>query len=298
MYTELYNESLLLNAKGAINKGVICHFNSLIQSILSCTSVVNFLIKNEHKENVKVITKLIDILKMQVCDKYINTYPLLSVLSSDNYGKRQEDASEGFLLLTDNKLNKYFRHTYKINTYCSNCRRVVCSNTNIEQFITIPPLEKKRNGNIEYLYNEHSQELIGKDTSLSPLNRYITQTKVLTDRKCPSCKNKSCVDIYQLETLSEVLVLLFKKYSKKNIIEFPPVMTFKTKTGNIYYKLVSQIEHKGWRNSGHYYTTCLRKEGYMNIDDLNIRPSVPRATPNTYMVFYHIFNPKKITAEA
>lgn len=293
-YIELHNESLLLDAKGAINKGVICHFNSLIQSIFSCTSVINFLIKNESGQS-EIISKLIDILKVQVSDKYINTYPLLSVLSSDGFGEKQEDASEGFMLLIDNELNNFFKHTYRINTYCPECKKVVKSNTNTEVFISIPPLEKKIIEGIEYLYNDYSQELLGDDNKLDSLNRYIKQTKVLTDKVCSKCKNKSCVDIYQLETLSEVLVLLLKKYSKKNIINFPPTMTFKTKTNNIHYKLVSQIEHRGRQRSGHYYAKCLRKEGYMLLDDLNIKQTPNRPTPQTYMVFYHAFDPKKQT---
>lgn len=293
-YIELHNESLLLDAKGAINKGVICHFNSLIQSIFSCTSIISFLIKNEHNDHNEIISKLIDILKMQINETHINTYSLLEALSSDSFGERQEDASEGFLLLIDNELNKFFKHTYRINTYCSECKRVVNSNTNTELFISIPALEKKNIRGIEYLYNEYSQELLGEDHSLGALNRYIKQTKVITDKPCNNCNNKKCVDIYQLETLSEVLVLLFKKYSKKNIIEFPPVMTFKTKNGVMRYKLVSQIEHKGRQRSGHYYTKCLRKEGYMLIDDLNTKQSSPKPTPQTYMVFYHAFSKNNI----
>lgn len=320
---ELLNSNFMVNAKGAINRGVVCHFNSLIQSLLSCTSITNYLLSYENKyinsggkceEKKEAFMKFIEVLKMQIDTdtKFLDTRSLLSTLTkcSQSFGSGQEDINEGFLLLLDamdDELSGYFRHVYKVSTYCSTCENIVCAKNHKHQLcISIPPLQMIEkalpNGRtVKYLSNGHTSEMIGNVNNIEgkdPLNRYIKQTKVSTDRKCPKCSNQTCVDIYQLDQLSDILVLLFKKYTMKNCMNFPPIMTFKARKNGRdeirYYKMVAQMEHTGGRMGGHYYATCLRKEGYVTINDTHISPNPdPEPTPYTYMVFYHIFDPSE-----
>lgn len=319
---ELLDYNLLVSPKGAINNGIDCHFNSLIQSLLSCTSITNYFLKFEDRllstggkceEKKETFMRFIDMLKMQLNPdvKFLDARALLSTItknSSNSFGHRQEDVNEGFMLLMDalgdDVLSNYFRHVYKVSTYCFTCKNIVCVKVHNHQlFIDIPLLKlvekKDQNGRtIEYLTNGYTAEMIGNFNidDMDPLNRYIKQMKSATDRKCPRCTFKTCVDIYQLDHLSDILVLLFKKYDRKNQMNFPPIMTFKaSKNGQPetrYYKLVAQMEHRGGRDGGHYYATCLRKNGYVTLNDVRITPNPnPVPTKFTYMVFYHIFDP-------
>ena len=332
---EYLNYDYIPAPKGAVNSGVVCHFNSLIQSLISCTSLTNYMKECEKKlqeerekvsqglvvnkealemidsEHSKTFHKYIEVLRMQLNpeEKYLDTSQLLATLGTPNnrFGSGMEDIGEGFTLLMDaldNKVvNDNFRCVYKRSLYCSNCTRVV--EEVLEEpslYIGIPPLvlvpKTFQNGvTKQILRNRDTMEFITRINNLNrhPLNRYIKQIKARTDRKCPSCGEASCVNAFQLNNSPNVLVILIKKYGRKQLLDFPQTMDFTAEADGKeilrHYKLVAQAEHLGNRRGGHYYADCLRKGGYYRMNDTRYSPIDPMPTPNSYMLFYHIYDP-------
>ncbi len=59
-----FNEQYILTPFGLHNNNIICYFNSLLQSLFSCTSLTEYLLNNESKFNNNNFLKLyINILK-------------------------------------------------------------------------------------------------------------------------------------------------------------------------------------------------------------------------------------------
>ena len=51
-----YNEELCINPVGFVNNGVICYFNSMLQSLLSCTSFIEkVLCENDNNPVIKCL---------------------------------------------------------------------------------------------------------------------------------------------------------------------------------------------------------------------------------------------------
>lgn len=53
------------------------------------------------------------------------------------------------------------------------------------------------------------------------------------------------------------------------------------------YKLVSEVVYNGNGNSGHYYTNCLRKKKWYNLNDANFTPLSSPYLSNAYCIIYH-----------
>jgi ubiquitin C-terminal hydrolase len=149
--------------------------------------------------------------------------------------------------------------------------------------------------------------LLGDDlTTRIGVQNYITRHALYPeDYKCEKCGLKNADDnpitqIYRLARLSSVIVLSFHgfashKKDKRSVPKyFPPQMSFNGTGGKLLYKVVAQIEHSGTVRGGHYIAKCLRKSPSNNIqlyccnDSLITAATELKATPNTYMVFYHL----------
>ena len=101
------------------------------------------------------------------------------------------------------------------------------------------------------------------------MKNYIKRhVNIPEDYKCDSCQNenknikgrvqRNVLQVYSLARLSEVIILVFNKYDHKRMKYFPQALDFKGVNGTLHYEVVSQIEHSGGRNGGHYWTKCRR----------------------------------------
>lgn len=289
-----FNENKVLNTCGLYNTGVICYFNSLIQSILSCTSVNEYFLDNEKRfvetnnriaiEYIKIIKTLksqsnITLNPQNLFNEFIKEYRRKN--PGKTFGNGQEDSGEGLHLIldciNDKGLYKYFTHRYINKIVCINCSRVISKNLDEGCIVEIPPAFK------------------GLKTEENPdkLNNYIRHYSTSLNYKCSKCSNNKCFSVYQLSYSPEILVIMFNKYYNKTIVEFPTELVFPSiNNTQIKYKLISKIEHSGSMSGGHYWAHCYRKgdekNRFYNLNDTSVSQGDTQSNYSTYILFYHI----------
>jgi ubiquitin C-terminal hydrolase len=299
-----YTNKYTVNVTGLQNTGVICYFNSLLQSLLSCTSLNQYIINAPHTitsksgqpiERNKVWKLYYEMIKSMMTNTNddlsfwsVQLWTTLMENLSKNkkyskFGKGQEDAHEGFLILIDAlndlKIDKLFEHRFRTTIDCKDCQHT-CSRIVDESFV------------IDIYPEELSK--IDKDP-IKALEMYIKKYNPSIDNnyKCPfeNCGKKgNKTQTRELTMLPEILILQFKKYNKKILIDFPEQLKFvNTDTKKITFQLVSQVEHSGTMSGGHYWSLSLRKDGKVfNCNDNSFSNSDWAPSNETYMVFYHI----------
>lgn len=305
-----YDTRLQIEANGLRNTGVICYFNSLIQSLLSCTSFIQTILDVGYSQNMDKPTghnkgslasnELWQVL-FYICSKlksnpsdWSSTYSIAIYKmfmkeikkqnKQTNLGNGQEDAQEALLLFLDcletkthNDVSKLFQHRYRCFITCPECHNIHEMN-NLTGSIRI----------FSYIDEQDSKN--------HTLNNFIRSHNGETDDKhiCTNCDFKGIKKIrYVLTMLPEIFIVLFKKYNKKWISNRPESLSFVTNTKynnkNMNYMLVSQIEHTGNRDGGHYWCRSLRQDGIYVLNDMNITEEKhwQSGEPNIYIAFYH-----------
>ena len=209
---------------GLNNIGSICYFNALTQSLLSCSSIIKAIpeAKDESSDLNKtstgkmflnaVRTALIpnqsDMSKGSIAidESWLPlvaniSSKLLSALVADleqklnknTFGRMQESASEGLVLLLDSMENpdskqhsitKLFRHQYNVKLFCNKCREIVS--------------EREDFGiDINLFFQDRIDKMTKPEEFADAIYQHISPLD--HDYKCPACKIR--VDGIRLHTL-------------------------------------------------------------------------------------------------
>jgi ubiquitin C-terminal hydrolase len=299
-----YNKKYAIEPNGFVNLGATCYFNSVIQCVLSCTSIMEVLEKNINNQSVKknkLAQMLIAAWKKSlsggdITDSCVPIWrEIINISQSQNTKIKmnwgQQDAHEGLIMFLSAlesvpQVYQLFQHRCRNDIYCSKCKSVVSSNKMLELVFETPAdLKNEQLKQFENL-DEYYKTSINLQEFLTKNNGYID-----AQYKCPKCGDIS-KEKYQssyLTMVSEIITIVFKKYEKKHLILFPMNLEFTAKCGTkkIRYKLVAQSEHSGSMSGGHYWAVCLRSDGYYNLNDTMLSKANPQPTENTYLVFYH-----------
>lgn len=215
----------------------------------------------------------------------------------------QEGALNGiclfFEMLDDTEINNVIFNKYRKTIDCELCEKQNISDVN--DFSPIINVFADNNLTTEELFVNYIKR------RLVPVYGY----------KCEHCgktMNKT-LRFESIRRLSEVIIVSFAFAAQTGCNKyFPPTMSFLNAEGKMMrYKAVAQIEHSGsydqrsHNSSGHYYAKCARNldsdsADYYLLNDLSVS-SLPRetkplqATPQTHIVFYHMFAVEAPTKE-
>ena len=297
---------------GFRNTGVICYFNSLLQVLLSSPvlndCILNYeeppMTENEKKETALVVKdkptsvsfKLLNMFlrktlnndpKVKIKLEHFSYKILHSVMlhvkknnPKHRFGNSQEDANEGLLFLLDSLQNKTHeklqRSKIKVSLVCMECNAVV---------------SKKEEEIMQFYVNENYKkqkcELFKHDNDMI---QYIRNNECIVEGyNCGDCGKKVKVrKVEQLINISSVLIVVFKKYLRKYVVDFPASFSLGGINNQLNYVLVGQVEHYGGRSGGHYTARGLRKDGKVYLFNDNNVSEVEgfQSTPNTYMIVY------------
>jgi ubiquitin C-terminal hydrolase len=320
-----YNDKMTLSPFGFNNLGSTCYFNAMLQSILSCTSFTQDLIQNKESveyDNNPVTKRLIELIELalslkELKSQNVDTTEKQSIVKQTlgkyspgvwkemvmflckknktqlrDFMVGQQCAREGFHCLMDSmehfdSIQNIFLHRYKNAIYCFDCEKWV---SNVESMYSLFEVQSD-------LKTEQLDRFKKYDNDDSPdMNKFLAKQTGYVDKFyiCPKCKkdgekyNTSC-----LVMVPEVLVVLSKKYvtdQKLNVhTNFPMKLEFNGSGGKpLNYEAVSQIEHTGDLNGGHYWAISRRNDGWYTLNDNNVYKSEFSPTKNTYIVFYHL----------
>lgn len=301
-----FNEKYLVKPFGLINNSIICYFNSLIQLLMSCTSINEYLLCNEHKfTNSNFMKIYISIIKKYVAiDESVkdnsnnntvdnnnlllfNEFLQLVKITNSNFGYNQEDAGELLTLLLDiiddNYIYNLFYNKYKCDIYCKKCKFI----SNVQDDIATQFIVEIDNINILTLKSE-----IDKD--LHPLNKHIKNNYSECEGwKCKQCDKEKTIKINRLLLVPTIIIIVFNKYNEKKNYNYPLEISFINKLENKKhnFKLVSSIHHNGNMNFGHYYVKSLRVNNnqikpYKLNDTYYISDNL-KPEDNSYIIAYH-----------
>jgi ubiquitin C-terminal hydrolase len=261
------------------NVGAICHFNALIQCLLSLSNVNYAGVlevygkKKLYKDNALLFTYF-SIVKSLITTSGSVPSPGISLqlmglfkeIVGNSFGNGAEDIQEGYVKLLDAfkcaPVQKYFNIGYEITTECD-----ICKNQTLEEYKNCYTAVPGNCTNVEQ-FIKNNKEVVSN-----------------ANYNCKKC-NKQVQTITRQVILSEVneaIVVSLNKYLEKKLVELPPILKINSK---FTYKLVAQAEHLG----GHYNAICLRNaaETPFLLDDAStpVQKQSITSTSDTYLAFY------------
>jgi ubiquitin C-terminal hydrolase len=266
-----------MNPVGFVNTGSLCYLNSMLQALLGCKPLNDYLLENEikyHNIGNKLVNIYIQILKkiktipdgvnMSINDNVQLLQEILNIQKSKSqfaeFGFSQEDASECFLLfldsINDKNIEKFFYHTYKCNIVCLDC--------NDNQII-------QEDTSCQFTINQSNTVNNANSFNLSKYLKF----------------NSSKLESNILKEIPPVIIITLNKYNTKYNSEYPENIEFNSKLPNpLKYKLTSTIEHYGNMFSGHYICKSKRNNEEYLFNDCSFSLNKLDITANTYILVY------------
>jgi len=275
------------------NNGVICWFNSLVQFLLGISNLSKKLIlhkRNLHNNKfamsyINLIEKTLsyadpefdnneDIMKngMEVFDNFI--------LQLKNMGKDvklygQECTNEAFTMFIDAFKSQPIDQLFS----CSYSRSIICNKCNAINYY-------KRDDS--FIIGITSEEpLDNYDKLMSWISKNYSQAEGVECLSCHQKMNSTWCDT--LKKVGEVIILMFPSYYSKKCLYYPDELIFNphAESKKLHFKVVSNIEHVGSANSGHYWSNSIRSmNSVMKLNDSRISPGDLKHNENVYMVAY------------
>lgn len=312
---DAYDEKYVVPPFGLNNVGAICHFNALLQALLSCTSVVKAVLGNPRyfaqTATGRAFAALVGAAHAGKPEVSALSAPLIAALIADlrvrrpraDFAAGNQSASEGLVMLLDmlevpvtrgvgklgvqqaaaaraSPLSRLFLHRYSTRIYCGRCRAVVSL------------VELDHSAVFEMFYLD---ALVPPVADAAAFTAAIhSRADDVEDYLCPKCKVKSpATRFYQLKLVPEVVVCAFNIYTGARPARFvPPQFTQPMRDPRrcMLFRQVANVIHHGGLGGGHYLAQGLRARGGVHeFNDSSAAPAAfdARGNQNTYLTFYH-----------
>lgn len=279
---------------GLTNMGATCYFNSLMQALLSCSSMNAIISRCDNLPLVHYRRFVIDALQCRdhaaLANMVGNVWAnfMHAVGPKPAFGHGQQCAHEALCHFIDTlccaaplsaqgmAVKQLFEHRICTEILCHVCGEWRTASRATDTMFYVSPANQQ-------LQHDLTQQLL------------VSTSNIDADYVCPKCKSKAPkVKMDHLTMAPEIIVVVVKKYNNAmqalpNTIAFPPHIEFqRSATHNLYYSAVAQIEHVGDVGGGHYWAICRRRDGWWRLNDtLADRVAGFASTPNTYIVMYH-----------
>lgn len=301
-----YNKDIAIKPFGLNNLGFTCYFNALLQSILSCTSLIELLMGNINRYNSNKVTKLLIELIQNVNNSQLNVQhysikiwkAVMESISNNSFKNGQQDSSECLHYFLDSidefkEIQRLFLHRYINKIFCFDCSKWVSKKESMCNIFEVQPdLKTEQLSKFKNVDKKINMRISDTSNGLSDF-LYKQVGYIDKDFECPNCKIRSeKYNIINLTMAPEILIVLSKKYNSKSKLntftEFTQFIEFNGTNGALKYEAVSQIEHSGGMNGGHYWCVSKRNDGWYYLNDSSYVKKEFSVTNNTYIVFYHI----------
>lgn len=256
--------------------GHLCYMNSLLQSILSLSSVNREIQRlNSSTKRTALTEAMTQLIRNDiVVTEQIPTFNAIKVwhamrqCQTDRHDftfGRQQDVHEGLTFLIDalgKDIQTHFEIRYACEIICNRCGKrrpagaspdavqppeVLVDLTEVETPIT------NQQQVIEYLrgHDQYSRDYTCEHCGAKNTAKLGPNKEVLS-------VERNIKQHYSLRRVNEVIVLFFKKYLRKSRQYFPASLDFDAVQGVLHYEAVAQIDHYGGMGGGHYVARVIR----------------------------------------
>ena len=259
---------------GLINQVSNCYFNALLQALMSCKYFVKHLYEVDSD-----ITKLFrEMIEGSDGSKSVE----ILKLAGPKLMTGQQCALEGFdVLIAAMKFESVFDYDYRLKLSCPKCWHVWTS-SGIDKGLHFPEFDKALTDS--YL----SKSISDAEFKKAIIDDLFEHKSKAPGAKCEKCGHVDLIQLYELQSVGDILVLVFNKYDPtKPNLPFPDEIKLPASGGGDHtFKPVAVIEQSGSLSGGHYIA-IVKRSTIHNCNDMSITPAMRlTSSPNTYIVFY------------
>ena len=285
---------------GFVNTGVICWLNSLLQALIANKHFTDIL-KVEYKKDKNIsscthkelynLLKKIDIIENIEKSSILVLNGVITDLQNKkrkiDLGFGQQSSSEGLTLilemLNNKKIDNKFNHSYEVTLQCDNNNEIIS--------------KTRTTNNIFYLFDEKS---LIKDKLMQFLLYHISELEENTiphDYREKHIKGNRYSRIFRLKYIPHIVIISLNRYftvgknkhhQRNPNIKLPNDFSMPGINGkSILYKKISEIDHLGSLEGGHYISRCLKDDDNVYLfNDSHVKLSKFGTLPSTYLTFY------------
>lgn len=293
---------------GLVNIGASCHFNAILQVLMSCKYVVKHILETNIDDITDNIKRDLYIIFAKGLRDAMNGRPdsnlsvnllrtLVKYTDCIGFDSNQQSSCEGFTYLVDKLgLEWFFEHKHSQIIMCYDCGYIRVNKAQVGGVHGIP----LHDGDIS-IHFEVNEDLypegVPDDISDTLGSRIISHTykgdgkyrcsgKICNDKRCPAknhnedskcigreCRSTNSCRKKKLQMIPEYLVVYLNKYRGKRNIKCPSQLQIPGKNNMMTYKHIGQIDHSGSLIGGHYYAFGIR-DSTSTAQDCGIRGDI------------------------
>ncbi len=278
-----HDDSKVPSPKGFGNTGAICWWNSLLQFMLTLSSINQAVVRaRDNLRGNPFATAYVDLVERSIAGMVTTMESahlfelfkcrLVAMKSTANMNG-QSCADEGYVLFIDAldcpEVRNLTRNVYENTVMCTHCNKVTSSTRDDANQICLFDLD-----------NVHDQVAFCRRVHVSNSN-----VDVFT---CAACNQKSynCTRYYIAKVLREVIVIVLNKFESKSVVYYPDELVFPSNEYALVYKLKAVVCHSGTRYGGHYWANVNRGGNIYNVNDFQVSTGSMQYSTESFLLAY------------